>query len=1037
MRAARKTVSGEQPICYNAPDSQAFTQDSDMPTLPEAIDRVREYPAKHLRVLGLPGSRLPLVLKERYQSLSHDTTSGDVFIVTYSKEQLARITEAILDDGGGRTGLPPVFTYFTMAREIISASTGKPPRVIQDIEENLLVQRLVSDHERVLKSDYRKIRDSERLHRELLEVFRLFLQNGIRGESLDRLEAVVRDDRVADIVGLYRRYREALADKGYVTYYDMARVAAEACAELPESHALKRAGALLVDDFQDVDAGQFELLTALAPPGGDTALNVFGDPMGAYFRARGTHHRYLMDVFPSMYSCETVCVAGKSLNDRLLGDTLGALAREVLANGAEPFIPVSPATSGLGPLFDGVGDTDGGAVDLRVASDEVEEIYNAAACVHDMMANDGFSPNEIAIVANDKADYEIMVRAAFAQRGVAVDTGRARQDVFRSFVHSILTLMQSPKDSVALQETVTSPFYEYFRSGIEELRASRVSDPAREAKHLTRATTAAGLPADPNETMTHLITKWLRPACERYERETGDDSVFAFLSLLKKRWDEYAAAAGATGYPPNLRAFVSRSDLFRTTAASPMPSADEVGLYSCREVKGRSFRAVIVLGCSELLFPKPMRREMVIPSTALQEFLDTALPELRVRVYEAQSPVEHLHDEYHLLYHSLTRARERLYITAPRQFAGRTLPAPAAILDENLPESVRAGISGDDITPPQIRFARAWVRHKPAPAVADRLSGLSPFGRLWNLGPPSAEEFAIDRFPLSKSSLERYLKCPRLFFYEKVLRIPQEDTNALLVGNIFHGVMARIGERFPRKGALHEKITGVFIRDTIEQVIESERKKGERIDTESFFGVSLRFHLNSMVRAALGIDKRESDDYTVTHVEEPFRLDHGGWEFRGRFDRIERTTLGGSVLDYKTGEFVKKGETLRKRTLDALEKPERANWQVPIYVRAYDRTMGEMPDTFRHLVQSPGQDPFFVTVYIRRSENEVPAVATSRRRVDQGFSYLLEGELEGIMDRAAAYAAEVFSKRRRFEKTEDFEQCRRCPFGPTCDRRRD
>jgi hypothetical protein len=968
-------------------------------------------------------------MKERYKSLLRGDVSDDVFIVTYSKEQLTRITEAILDDGGGREGLPPVLTHFTLAREIITASTGKPPRVIQDIEESLLAQRVVDDHQRDLRSDYRKIRDSERLHRELLETFHLLRQGGIRGERLDRLEAGVRDDRVADIIRLYRHYGEALASKGYVTYYDIVRVAAEACSELPESHALKRARVLLIDDFQDIDAGQFELLTSLAPPDGDTALNVFGDPMGAFFRSRGTHHRYLMNVFPEMYSCETVCIAGESLNDRLLGKTLEALAREVLGTGADPFVSPSPAQSDLGPLFDGSGDRDRGLVELRVARDEVEEIYSAAASVHDMITNGGLRPSEIAVVTNDKARYEIMLRAAFAQRGIAVDTGRPRQNVFRSFVHSLLTLMQSPKDSVVLQALVTSPFYEYFRLEIKELRAPRATDPAREVKNFTRALAVARLPADLQETMTRLVKKWLRPACEGYQRDTGDDSVFVFLSSLAKRWDEYTAAAEATGQRTSLKVFVRRSDLFRTTTASPMPSSDEVGLYSCRQVKGRFFRSVIVMGCSELLFPSPMRRETIIPATALQELLDAAVPDLQVRVYEARTSEEHLHDEYHLLYHSLTRARGTLCLTAPKEFAGHSLPAPSTILGENLPLSIYAEASSDQNTPPQIRFARAWVGQSEMPEIADRLTDLSPFGRLWNLARPEPRGFAIEQFPLSKSSLELYLKCPRHFFYEKVLRVKQETSDPLLVGSLFHKVMAQLADKFPSKRKLHDGANDTIIMETIQSVIEEKRDGEQTIESGSLLETSLRFHLALMVRGTLLLDAKESDDYRVAQIEQPFRLTHDGWEFRGQVDRVEKTAAGSSILDFKTGKLHKTGKTLRKYVLEALENPDKANWQVPIYVWAHRDATGELPDTFRYLAKSPGEDPFFVTLYIRRNEKDVPA--TSKR-----VSYLLEGEVKDIMDRGGEHAAGIFSNRLGFEKAADASNCR-CMFDRLCERRTD
>jgi len=142
-------------------------------------------------------------------------------------------------------------------------------------------------------------------------------------------------------------------------------------------------------------------------------------------------------------------------------------------------------------------------------------------------------------------------------------------------------------------------------------------------------------------------------------------------------------------------------------------------------------------------------------------------------------------------------------------------------------------------------------------------------------------------------------------------------------------------------------------------------------------------------------------------------------------------------LDYKTGEFNKTAANLREKTLDALERPDRANWQVPIYVWAYRDAAKELPDAIRHLVQAPSNDPFFVTLYIRRRPEDIPPTAVSTKRPDQAFSYLLEDEIEAIMDRAVEHAEEVFVKRVRFEKTDRLGQCRNCVFNRLCDRRTD
>jgi hypothetical protein len=167
----------------------------------------------------------------------------------------------------------------------------------------------------------------------------------------------------------------------------------------------------------------------------------------------------------------------------------------------------------------------------------------------------------------------------------------------------------------------------------------------------------------------------------------------------------------------------------------------------------------------------------------------------------------------------------------------------------------------------------------------------------------------------------------------------------------------------------------------------------------------------------------------VAQIEQPFRLTHDGWEFRGQVDRVEKTAAGSSILDFKTGKLHKTGKTLRKYVLEALENPDKANWQVPIYVWAHRDATGELPDTFRYLAKSPGEDPFFVTLYIRRNEKDVPA--TSKR-----VSYLLEGEVKDIMDRGGEHAAGIFSNRLGFEKAADASNCR-CMFDRLCERRTD
>jgi ATP-dependent exoDNAse (exonuclease V) beta subunit len=638
---------------------------------------------------------------------------------------------------------------------------------------------------------------------------------------------------------------------------------------------------------------------------------------------------------------------------------------------------------------------------------------------------------------------------------------------FRGFVHALLKLLAAPNDPVALQSLVTSPFFAYVREdvdGVDERNtdARRLQEAmrkyAREHATLMRSQPLA-------EWLPFIIRRCVSPACAAYQSDTGDDSPYSFLTTLRERWAVYAELAAATGADISIASFVKKSGLFRLQPAPPAPCKYEVGFYSSREVKSASFPVVIVIGCSEMLFPSALQRDTILPAGDLQALLDEAFPGEGMSVYGARTPEQHLKEQHQLLYHSLTRASERLVVLSPRKFAGQTHPAPSAALKpavdglgrgpglSHYGVSRNRGMPAPSATtggpapsaspiPPAIRFASSWAT-LPAVTVrdagkkglskvaADRLADLSPMGDLWRQPLAAGAPFAVARFPISKTSLESYVKCQRRFFYTKVLRVREEESGALTVGKLFHEVLARLAEPFGTRLEFHVAATDERLREIIDEQIEKDRN----IPRQSLIGEALCFYLYVMIKSVLRLDAETSDDYEIAGIETPLDFEYGGFEFTGRADIVQKAaTSGYTLVDYKSGNFNKTAKNLRDRTIDALERPERANWQVPIYVWGHGQTSDELPGAFKHLVQTPGRDPFAVTLYVCESEAEVPPSATSRKRDYQGYSYLLRGEVEAIMERAAAYAGEIFEVRNGFDKTDNVVECRSCTFNRLCDR---
>jgi hypothetical protein len=239
--------------------------------------------------------------------------------------------------------------------------------------------------------------------------------------------------------------------------------------------------------------------------------------------------------------------------------------------------------------------------------------------------------------------------------------------------------------------------------------------------------------------------------------------------------------------------------------------------------------------------------------------------------------------------------------------------------------------------------------------------------------------------------------------------------------------MAALGERFPTKAALVAGATLEVIRDVVADVVRGD----EEIAKTPFYERLFRHHLQKMAEKILALERTDPENYTVRAIEETITYPCGPWEFTGRIDRVHETPAGKTVIvDYKTGKTDKKAATLQKKTLAALEDPKKANWQVPIYAWGLKTVEGRSPRAFTLMATSPREEPFAVTLAIRRDEADPPP----RDEKGRVLPHLLESQIESVMAKAVGVAEAIFAPRSRFERTDDHNACRYCDFKRLCRR---
>lgn len=978
--------------------------------------RVIEHPRAHFRVLGPPASGKTRLLVERFRALG--ARGESVFIVTYSAANHRRLADAVFERGSVRIGASPVLTWSRLAAEVVESAGRRPPLLVTDFEEHLLLQAVIAEHERRMESELRSICRSDRFRQELRDACHAVTQAGLDPAEL---RSKAKTAGLRDVLLLCEQFEIGLQSKGALTHYHMAREASALVERGLGAHAISGATVILVDDFQDVDPGQFALLTALSPPDGPAALEVFGDPLGSVFGSRGTQQDFLMSEFPRLYEGETFTLKARRPAGGVPAASLEALLREIVGEAAGDYLPcVEEETNARG-------------FGIEIVRDEMDEVYAVADRISGLLGGNT-AANDIAVLTNNKRAYAPLLAAAAAQRGVPLDTGRPESGVFAEYANAVLALVDAPDDTAAMRAVLTSPLYRYLREGVgqgrdngdgrdggEEHPRSRNAEEGLRAR--VRDTRRELESCDPPFWMERIVERFFDGPCEARARTAGDTAASRELSRLLESWAHYITAVGRWGGRPGLRAFVA---LDAAVSRRVPARSGTVALLSCREAKGRYFPHVFVLGCSELLFPSATGRESILP---VEELDASVRREARgpAGIHEARTAAQRLAEEHHLLYIALTRARHGLRVTAPESFSGEDYPAPADFLRRTAAEWRETPDGTRSRIPPQIRFARVWAAAE-RPEPIPRLGELSPAAFGWHAPAPRRAPAALEPFPISQSALKAYTTCPRRFFYQKALRVSEEDSPPARIGRLAHVVLAELNRRFPARAKLVARATPEVVREVLDGALREAGELGAR----PYYAGLLRRQLETIVGDCLDLEREALDDYAVLSVEEAIHFTRGPWRFTGFLDRVQEVSSGEKVIvDYKTSaRHDKQAKTIRKKVLRALEDPAGADWQIPLYIQGVKEVCGSWPRAFTLMIASAGLKAFSLTFRVCRDEAEIDPDS----RAGKTHSYFFASEIESVMDEAGRVAREMFAPRPGFERTENRADCWNCSFKRLCRR---
>lgn len=370
--------------------------------------------------------------------------------------------------------------------------------------------------------------------------------------------------------------------------------------------------------------------------------------------------------------------------------------------------------------------------------------------------------------------------------------------------------------------------------------------------------------------------------------------LFAFTNFIENealrnprlhltRLLEIFASMDANRIQLAVRQLASGSSKVRQLAGGSLPSDSNssnpsnnsnqaVQLLTAHSSKGLEFRHVFLLDCVKDNW-EPAKRggqfQFTFPDTLHLSGEEDAM-EARRRLF----------------YVAMTRAKERLHISyATQGDDGKALQHTQfldEILGKNAVEEHPGSVGGVAILEAQ---ATLLLESKPT-------EGVGPHDR-------EAVQALLEKFTLSITAMNKYLRCPLSFYYENVLRAPAVATEAAFYGVAMHNALRRGFEQMLRAapGNRHFPFAGEFV-----QFFEYEMRRQQGFLSKKDFERRLdlgRQYLADYVR------HHQTNWPTNCKVEQEFNfVVVDSVPIMGIIDRIDYLGKSGQeahIVDYKTG----------------------------------------------------------------------------------------------------------------------------------------
>ena len=613
--------------------------------------RAVENPVGRLLIVAGPGTgkTRTLTMRIAHLMITKDVSADHILAVTFTRKAAREMQQRLRTILGDYRKQPLVATFHSLCFKILNAlKTEGTEAIIDEDERKVLIREAIKqarDHGIAVSQKPQK----------LLDRIIAAKQQILSPDDLTQPDNVTVDARM--LAEVYHSYQNLLSIQGLNDYEDLIfKVVRLLETDLKVCQRYRdQFQHIFVDEYQDLNHGQYRIIKALAPPNASKRnLCVIGDPDQAIYGFRGSdvhYFRRFVDDYPdtaviqltrNYRSTETILDASfQVIQDHRLQATDARTYSEKDGVKTIRILELSSAKAEAQAIAGVIAQLVGGTGFHSIDTGQVDD------------AN--------LVCASSYADFAVLVRThqqikmigeVFDQAGVPFQIA-SRQNSLKSWglpeLISVMKVVQSHGSDVDLHNSL-----QIFSVGINKKAADHFkswcySKKFSQQQGLSKAKRFP-IPGVSRSQQQRLINFGEHLA--EIKDRTGDMSVaeqLQYLSQLpqlativnsepRSREAFNNLLSLSADYGGNIAEFLASAALDTDTDAY-LPRAEKVSLMTMHAAKGLEFPVVFIAGCEKDLIP------------------------LRRHGAEPADPAE----ERRLFYVAMTRAMERLYLTRAKK----------------------------------------------------------------------------------------------------------------------------------------------------------------------------------------------------------------------------------------------------------------------------------------------------------------------------------------------------------------------------------